>query len=275
MPSWCENLESVEFGDRLETIGSHAFSGCSLSHLKLPSITTIGDYAFGSCKHLTDVELSERLETIGRSAFWSCGRLQRIAIPLKRDLFVFCDDFQRHCQFDDCEQLETVDLVGGAHKTVASLHLESWRAEMSTEINRINQVLPNTPAACEKGDAIQQWMNSVIDKMDHYKAEHCRFVKEGINLLELALWKANLEEKEADRLERVGGRLTRGIRKRVRKEISVTSGADIVIKNVLPFLKLNQVTYSVRIWSGPSSHTGSRDLTCTLLHFILVGRHEM
>ena len=108
---------------------------------------------------------------------------------------------------------------------------------MIAEINRINQVLPNTPAY-KKTSVIQQWMQSVVDKMDHHKAEHCRYVKEGTTILELALWKANLEHKEADRLEREGGRTTRGSRKRARKEISVTSGAGIVIKNVLPFLQL-------------------------------------
>ena len=73
---------------------------------------------------------------------------------------------------------------------------------MIGEINRINQVLPNTPAT-EKTEEIQQWMESAIDKMDHYKAEHFRYVKEGITLLELALWKAKLlGEKEDQSVER-------------------------------------------------------------------------
>ena len=44
----CENLEAVEFGDMLETIGNYAFNGCSLKHLKLPSIVTIGVGAFAN-----------------------------------------------------------------------------------------------------------------------------------------------------------------------------------------------------------------------------------
>ena len=56
-----------------------------------------------------------------------------------------------------------------------------------------------------------------------------------MSLLELALWKANLD---VGTLEQEGVRTTRGQRKRARKERSVTSGASIVIKNVLPFLKL-------------------------------------
>ena len=139
----CENLESVEFGDRLVAIGDGAFDRCkSLKHLKLPSIITIEKYAFSESK-LTDVELSEGLETIGKGAFLNCERLQRIAIPLKRDLFVFHDYMN---QFDFCINLTKVDIVGGIHETVASLHMESWRTDMIAEINRINQVLPDTPA---------------------------------------------------------------------------------------------------------------------------------
>eukprot|EP00986_Skeletonema_menzelii_P017202 scaffold18235_cov80-Skeletonema_menzelii.AAC.1 len=188
----CENLESVEFGDRLETIGYGAFSGCTtLKHLKLPTIITIRVRAFCDCTRLINIELSERLETIEAVAFLNCERLQRIAIPLKRHLFEVHQRTLRYTQFDNCEQLTTIELVGGIQTTIASLHMDSWRIEMIAEINLINQVLSSTPAR-EKTNVIRQWMDSVMDKMDHYKAEHCRHVKEGITLLELALWKDKL-----------------------------------------------------------------------------------
>ena len=234
----CDNLECVEFGDRLEMIGNQAFVSCkSLKHLKLPSIITIERVAFGNCKRLTDVELSERLETIGVQAFWSCSCLQRIAMPMKRDLFPLSDYNQKYNQFDDCEQLTRVDLVGQAHtKTIVSLHMENWRIEMISEINRINQVIPNK-TAYGKTDEIQQWMDSVIDKMDRYKAEHSRYVKEGITLLELALWKAELGEKEDNAVEREAKKAKIDTESG-RKQKRITCGADIVIKNVLPFLRL-------------------------------------
>ena len=232
----CDNLESVESGDRLETIGTSALSQCkSLTRLKLPSIITIGKYAFQNCKRLTDIEFSERLETIGCGPFWKC-RLQRIAIPLKRDLFVSDNVFdQRYTQFRRCEQLTTIDIVGGIHKTVASLHMESWRTEMFAEINRINQVLPNTPAD-NKTDEIRQWMELVIDKMDNFKSKHYRYVKEGITLLELALWKAKLGEKEDEEEGKTMKAKVDAENARVMRLI--TCGADMVIKNVLPFLQL-------------------------------------
>ena len=233
----CENLESVEFGDRLETIGNALFFQCkSLSHIKLSSIITIGASAFFQCKRLTDIEFSERLETMRINAFHSCVCLRRIALPLRRDLFDFHDFYHKYTQFENCGQLTTVDIVGGTHKAVDSLHMDSWRAEMISEINRINQVLPNTPAN-DKTGVIRQWMHSVMDKMDHYKAEHYRYVKEGITLLELALWEAKLGEKEEYEAE------TKPKKAKIdsastRKERRITCGANVVIKNVLPFLQL-------------------------------------
>ncbi len=105
---------------------------------------------------------------------------------------------------------------------------------MEEVIDRINQLLPTTPAN-ETTEEIRQWMDSVIDRIEQFKAEHHRYVKEAITLLELALWKAKLGEKEENYAD---GRTTRGRRKRARKERCITSGAEIVIKNVLPFLQL-------------------------------------
>ena len=235
----CENLKLVEFGDRLETIGNAAFRECtSLKHLKLPSIITIGRCAFLDCTRLIDIELSEKLETIGAGAFVGCERLQHIAVPLKRDLFEFSDFFQKYRQFDGCEQLTTVNLVGGTHKTVASLHVDSWRTEMIAEINRINHVLPGKSVKRQTG-AIRQWMESVIDKFEHYKSEHCRYVKEGTSLLELALWKAKLGEKEEYAAEEGRRKKAKVDAASARVQKRITSGADVVVKNVLPFLKLN------------------------------------
>ena len=228
----CGVLTDVEFGDKLETIEQYAFYYCtSLSSITMPSIGTIGECAFYNCEQLTDLELPEGLETIGYGGFAECLRLRSITTPLEVDTIE--DD-----AFNGCPNLITVDLDRGVHSTVASLHLERWRNEMTGEINGINQTLPKTDR-WEKNQAVQQWMGSVNRRLDHYKAEHQKILKEATTLLELALWKANLDENEGGLHERDGVCTTRGQRKRARKEISITSGASIVIKNVLPFLELN------------------------------------
>ena len=60
-------------------------------------------------------------------------------------------------------------------------------------------------------------------------------MKEAMTLLELALWKAKLHD---DAAEQEGVRVTRGQRKRKRKDSCITSGASIVIKMCYLFLHL-------------------------------------
>ena len=227
----CYDLTDIEFGDKLETIEKHAFHGCrSLRYISMPSVRTIGKWALGDCGELTELDLPEGLRTVEEAAFGSCKRLRRIAMPLTDNMIE--DDV-----FYGCRDLATVNLAGGINYTVQSLHLESWRNEVMDEINRINQVLSNA-GYWLKTVEIQQWMRMVISRLNRYKAEHHKLLKEATTLLELALWKANLEDNEGGVVETEGVRFTRGRRKRARKEICVTSGASIVIKNVLPFLEL-------------------------------------
>ena len=220
----CTVLSALDiiFG-KLEIIGDSSFADCkSLRSINLPSIRTVGAYAFAGCTALTDAVFGEDLESIKEGTFDGCTSIRRIAIPLKDNLIVEDD------AFDSCASLSRIDIVGEIHKTISSLHMESWRHEMKAEIESINQTLPETPPS-EKTVAIQLWIRSVLTRMEHYKAEHQILLKEAMTLLELALWKSKLEENSGSNIEAetVG-----------RKEHRITYGASIVIKNVLPFLAL-------------------------------------
>ena len=226
--NYCTGLTDVEFGDKLETIEHCAFFFCkAMTKIRMPSVRTVGRLVFSNCYEISYVECGQALRALEEYAFQCCFKLKRISLPLKDSIF-------ENDVFDCCPKLDAVDLVGEIHQTVACLHMGSWRSEINIEINRINSLLPTITA--EKTPAIQQWMESVIDRLDNYKAEHHQMLMEATTLLELALWKANLDDHEYG--EREGVRTTRGSRKRARKEICVTSGASIVIKNVLPFLAL-------------------------------------
>jgi hypothetical protein len=240
----CSILTHVEFDTLLETVGDLAFASChSLKRVKFPKVKNIGRCSFISTG-VEELEFGEDLETIGSSAFWG-SKLRRIAIPLKDEMFQFHDDIGAYTQFHSCPNLTTVDLVGvgGIHKTVASLHLESWRNEMNEEIQRINQVLPGTDLD-EKTDVIRQWIRSVISKIDHYKAEHSALLREATTRLELALWDVKLTGfKVEDDIMGPGEKHSAKKAKidydeGARKQARITSGADIIIKNVLPYLKM-------------------------------------
>ena len=233
----CGSVRELEF-DKLEIIGEGAFADCeSLVSIQTPSVRRVKAGAFTRCNALTDAGFGEKLERIDFNIFHGCTALRHIIIPLKHELIVDDDAFK------GCQNLLRVKfLVGRIHKTLSSLHMDSWRDEIIDEINRINLALPELPVRkynpdiSNKTGAIEEWIRSVLHKIDHYKDEHCKLLKEAIVLLELALWKANLVENDGTAHE--GVRVTRGQRKRARKESCITSGAGIIIKNVLPFLAL-------------------------------------
>ncbi len=227
----CFALSELEF-DKLEIIGEGAFAFCkSLEYINMSSIRRVGACAFMQCVALTDAVFGEGLERIEMNIFFDCTALRSIVIPLKDNLII------DYAAFNHCENFSIDVVVGGIHESISSLHLESWRNEMEDEIDSINQTLPNIPTN-ERTQAIQRWIARVFGRMLHYRSEHKALVKEAITLLELALWKANLRENDASSAAQEGVRVTRGRVKRARKDRCITSGASIVIKNVLPFLAL-------------------------------------
>jgi len=229
----------VEFGEKLEIIGSGAFCHCPIKSIKIPTLRTIKNGAFSDCRQLAEAEFGGKLEIIGYGAFRGCLSLRRIAIPLKDDMIEDDPIHYRCTQFDRCTNLARVDLVGGRgiKNTISSLLLQSWKDDMNTDIGFINQLIPHIITQ-ERADAIQDWIRTVISRMDQYKAEHSRLLKEDMTLLELAIWKAKLDDFMAPSLEVQPTKKAKLDVDEIRRELRITSGASIIIKNVLPFLSL-------------------------------------
>ncbi len=107
------------------------------------------------------------------------------------------------------------------------------------EINSINQILPGSEW-WQQTPAIQQWIESVIRRLNHYKNQHKGLLKEATTLLELALWKAKIDDKkevkESD--EETKAKRLKLDTQCERRNLRITSSAGIIIKNVLPFLEL-------------------------------------
>jgi len=228
-------------GDDLEIIRDNAFQGCeNLKKIAFSSLRIIESCAFEGTS-LTDVEFPETLEFVGGNAFVMNESLRRICLPLKADLFHEerpDEHLHPNDTFDECDSLTTVELIGGVHETVSSLHMKRWRNDMTKDINQINVTLPRIPSA-QKTNVIRWWLQSVHSRIEHYKTKHIQVLKEATVLLELALWKAKLDDDEGgdDSLEAPTKKVKIDVG-RARNERRVTSGANIVIKNVLPFLKL-------------------------------------
>ncbi len=91
-----------------------------------------------------------------------------------------------------------------------------------------------------KSEAIQEWIDSVLQRMGYFRTEHQILLNEAMTLLELALWKAKLLNEGDEKKCKVDEvrKKARIDTEAARKEHRVTCGASVVIKNVLPFLAL-------------------------------------
>ena len=79
----CQNITSIEIGDKLETLGDYAFQDCQkLESINLPgTLKKIPTEAFENCFALYTVTLGEGIEEIGNGAFYDTDALTEITIP--------------------------------------------------------------------------------------------------------------------------------------------------------------------------------------------------
>eukprot|EP00984_Skeletonema_dohrnii_P026747 scaffold16139_cov77-Skeletonema_dohrnii-CCMP3373.AAC.1 len=126
--------------------------------------------------------------------------------------------------FLSCNRLVRIDLIGGIHDFVSSLHLEEWKDTMKAEIDQINQDLPlSRVRGVDKTTAIQEWMQSVLDSTEQYKVAHSAMLKECMSVLELAVWMANIVEAEKER----------EIDNKKKKAVAATSSASASLEEIL------------------------------------------
>ena len=71
------NVEEVDIGNTVTSIGQSAFYGCTgLTSVVIPdSVKSIGAQAFRGCSGLTSVTIPDSVTSIGNAAFSGCSRL--------------------------------------------------------------------------------------------------------------------------------------------------------------------------------------------------------
>lgn len=79
----CKNLEKVILPEGLKTLGAKAFSGCeSLKAIKLPeNLTALPSEVFSGCKKIEQIEFPKALKRIESAAFSGCEALFFDSIP--------------------------------------------------------------------------------------------------------------------------------------------------------------------------------------------------
>ena len=124
-------LTSIVLPPSLTTIGDYAFGNCiSLSSIVVPeSVESIGEFAFGECISLKEIEIPSSVTSIGKGAFSSCESLQEIVIPeglstLSERVFERCSALKKavlpeslreigQSAFDHCSNLTQADIPSG------------------------------------------------------------------------------------------------------------------------------------------------------------------
>lgn len=81
----CKNLQRVNFGDNVASIGKRVFDNCTILKEVVFScpdnVTEIGEYAFFGCSYLESITLSNKLKAISAGLFDGCMSLKSITIP--------------------------------------------------------------------------------------------------------------------------------------------------------------------------------------------------
>lgn len=87
MFSGCSALANVGDLSNITRLGESAFAGCALvgdakdMRLKLNSLDTIPNEAFGGCDELVDIVFSDNLQYVGEYAFQRCEKLASLSFP--------------------------------------------------------------------------------------------------------------------------------------------------------------------------------------------------
>ena len=82
----------------------------------------------------------------------------------------------------------------------------------------------------------ERWHNETLIKLEYYESEYQK-LKESTSLLELALWKMNIEASDTDNCVAMGDNKKLKIDvSDFRPQCCISCGADYVIYNVWPYL---------------------------------------
>lgn len=81
--SSCENIDGIQFNDKLKSIGYAAFSrNKKVTNINLPdSLTYMDGRAFSGCESLTDVKIGKNINVISEYIFENCTSLRQIIFP--------------------------------------------------------------------------------------------------------------------------------------------------------------------------------------------------
>jgi hypothetical protein len=144
------------------------------------------------------------------------------------------------------------DLYGNQRNSLASPETFCFltRRSIVTRVNAIGVMQFRDAMANDwTGSALsfngQAWRDETLAKLEYYESEYRR-LKEVTSLLELALWKMKINDGSKDLCETMGGGNKKIKRdgEEFRLQCRISCGANIVIKNVWPYLLPSKCVHS-------------------------------
>ncbi|MDE6664468.1 MAG: leucine-rich repeat protein [Lachnospiraceae bacterium] len=102
---YADDIENIEIGTGVTSIGMYAFYGCSkVGSLQLPgNVTSIGKYAFYECSSLSSIGIPDSVASIGEHAFSDCYSLVSVSMPSGIEEI-------SNSMFSGCTSLQSVDI---------------------------------------------------------------------------------------------------------------------------------------------------------------------
>ena len=237
--SGCKSLKEVVFNEGLKEIGGYAFMNCiSLGSINSPStLTEIGNYAFYNCRNLREVLFNDGLKQILDYAFYGCSSLQSITLPstltdIGDHAFNTCSNLREVVIMNDktkignntftcCEALESYKFPNLSRR-LETLVRVGYYSDIVNKINKLPGVhwrggqifIPAYMTIFPSYGKLQKvphgWVTIRSKLAMVVELLACYEKKEAITLLELALWKANMNQevhpinREAYRVEMPG-----------------------------------------------------------------------
>lgn len=223
----CTSLVGVDLCDGLQRIAGDAFDSChSLDHVSIPSsVAQIDRWAFAYCINLISVDVTKGLRAIDTGAFCHCRSLESIVIPssvelIDRGAFVRCTSLAsvelagegllslKHKPFRDCTSLERIQIPSPAFVITVGAE-DNLVCQLSNDATVSPNALQMVVSKCVKRMSANQLVeaeekiNAILSRQEQTKDEMLEQIRvlfayyelvEATTLLELAIWKANIDE---------------------------------------------------------------------------------
>ena len=205
--SQCRQLSEVNLQEGLLRIGEEAFKDCGLRRIAVPpSVVEIGEDAFTGCNNLEAVTLSGGMVMVARRAFFCCPRLEQVAISSAAIIVEAGADGNG----------SVAAVSGGIERDpandfprliLASPHLASMRpGELSNLTDAIDRLADATQGAGGLDLADGEVSGRIRDGFDDHLSTWYRWYKrEAATILELALWKIELDRSRGAFQDRAAG----------------------------------------------------------------------